>query len=117
MVKIRLKRMGSKHRPFYRVVVSKSTAGRDGAFIENLGFYNPVSQPKEVKIDGARALHWLMEGAKPTETVAYLLKRQGVLEEFLAHRPKAQAEYKFLDKRTAATTAAPIQAPKDTGGE
>lgn len=102
MVKIRLRRMGNKHRPFYRIVVSKSTAGRDGSFIEVLGTYNPLTKPSTVSLDGDRSLHWLMSGAQPTETVAYLLKREGVLDTFFGQRPKAKADYKFLDKRTAA---------------
>jgi small subunit ribosomal protein S16 len=102
MVKIRLRRMGNKHRPFYRIVVTKSTAGRDGSFIEVLGTYNPLTKPSTVALDGDRSLHWLMSGAQPTETVAYLLKREGVLETFFGQRPKARADYKFLDKRTAA---------------
>jgi small subunit ribosomal protein S16 len=117
MVKIRLRRMGNKHRPFYRIVVTKSTAGRDGSFIEVLGTYNPLTKPSTVALDGDRSLHWLMSGAQPTETVAYLLKREGVLETFFGQRPKARADYKFLDKRTAAmsrktvvdqTPAAPV---------
>ena len=100
MVKIRLQRTGNKHRPFYRVVVAKSTAARDGAFKELIGTYDPLTQPKQVKIDKDRALYWLMEGAQPTETVAYLLKKQGILDEFFAKRPKAKEKYKFLDKTT-----------------
>ena len=102
MVKIRLRRMGNKHRPFYRIVVTKSTAGRDGSFIEVLGTYNPLTKPSTVSLDGDRSLHWLMSGAQPTETVAYLLKREGVLDTFFGQRPKAKSDYKFLDKRTAA---------------
>lgn len=93
--------MGNKHRPFYRIVVTKSTAGRNGAFIENIGTYNPLTKPSTVTLENERALHWLMEGAQPTETVAFLLKREGVLGQFFAARPKAEASYKFLDKSTA----------------
>ena len=70
MVKIRLRRMGNSHRPFYRVVVAHSTRGRNGSFKELIGTYNPLTKPKEVKIDKDRALHWLLEGAQPTETVS-----------------------------------------------
>lgn len=94
--------MGNKHRPFYRVVVAKSTAARDGSFIEQLGLYNPVAQPKVVEIDGERALHWLRVGAQPTETVAVLLKKQGVLDKFFEERPNAARDYSFLDKTTSA---------------
>ena len=93
--------MGNRHRPFYRIVVAPSTAPRNGKFRELLGTYDPLKTPSEVKINKERALYWLMTGAQPTETVAYLLKREGVLQEFFGKRPKAQSGYKFLDKRTA----------------
>jgi small subunit ribosomal protein S16 len=117
MVKIRLRRMGNKHRPFYRIVVARSTAARDGSFIEQLGTYNPLTNPKHLEMKGDRALHWLLEGAQPTETVAVLMKKQGVLDEFFQQRPKAKASYKFLDKRTSAmsrqsaVTQVPTEAP------
>ncbi|MDW7670637.1 MAG: 30S ribosomal protein S16 [Bacillota bacterium] len=79
-VKIRLKRMGAKKRPFYRIVVADSRSPRDGRFIEEIGFYNPVSEPKEIKIDQEKAQKWLSNGAKPTETVRVLLKNNGILE-------------------------------------
>ncbi|MBX3097645.1 MAG: 30S ribosomal protein S16 [Fimbriimonadaceae bacterium] len=101
--------MGNKHRPFYRIVVSKSTAGRDGKFIEVLGTYNSLSKPSTVEMNQERALHWLMNGAQPTETVAYLLQREGVLETFFAERPKAKLGYAFLYK--ASTVAAKATAP------
>lgn len=104
MVKIRLRRIGAKGRPFYRVVVAKSTAGRNGAFIESLGTYNPIVKPTHVAIDGDRALHWLLQGAQPTETAARLLNKTGVLEQYFSQRPAAKKDYGFLDKRTAATS-------------
>ena len=102
MVKIRLQRLGNKGRPFYRVVVTKSEAGRNSAFVENIGIYNPISQPKEIRIDEERALHWLRNGAVPTETAAYLMNKLGILPKFLEERPSQKQKYKFLDKRTAA---------------
>lgn len=96
--------MGSKARPFYRVVVAPSLAGRNGRFVETIGTYNPNVAPKHLQIDGERALHWLMNGAQPSETVAYLLNKEGVLERFFAERPSAKKAYGFLDKRTAATS-------------
>jgi small subunit ribosomal protein S16 len=81
-------------------VVAHSTRGRDGAFKELIGTYNPLTQPKLVEIDKDRALHWLLEGAQPTETVAYLLKKEGILDQFFSQRPKAKDSYKFLDKTT-----------------
>jgi small subunit ribosomal protein S16 len=102
MVKIRLRRIGTKGRPFYRVVVAKSAAGRNGAFVETIGTYNPIVKPSEIHINEERALHWLMTGAQPTETTAYLLNKVGVLPKFFEARPAAKKSYSFLDKRTAA---------------
>ncbi|RKD34409.1 30S ribosomal protein S16 [Thermohalobacter berrensis] len=79
-VKIRLRRMGAKKKPFYRIVVADSRSPRDGRFIEELGFYNPVSEPKEVKIDAEKAVKWLKNGAKPTDTVNDLFKKNGIYE-------------------------------------
>ena len=79
MVKIRLRRMGAKKAPFYRVVVADSRYPRDGRFIEELGTYNPCVNPAEIKIDAERALEWIKTGAQPTETVRALLKRVGAL--------------------------------------
>jgi len=104
VVKIRLKRMGNTHRPFYRIVVAKSDSARDSAAIEYLGTYDPLTKPSTVVMKNDRALHWLMEGAQPTETAAILLKRQGVLDEFFAQRPTAKKKFGFLDKRTQAMT-------------
>lgn len=78
-VKIRLKRMGSKKAPFYRVVVADSRFPRDGRFIEEIGTYNPLTEPAEVKIDTEAASKWIKNGAQPTDTVRGLLKKQGVL--------------------------------------
>ena len=104
--------MGNKHRPFYRIVVAKSTAGRGGSFIEVLGTYNPLTKPSTVQLDNDKSLEWLRNGAQPTETVAYLLKREGVLEKFFSERPNAKNSYKFLDKRTAAMSqASVVEAP------
>lgn len=85
-VKIRLKRMGAKKRPFYRLVVADSRAARDGAFIDVLGFYNPISEPVEIKIDEEKALEWLQKGAQPSDTAKTLLKKSGVMEKFAASR-------------------------------
>ncbi|MDD4326740.1 MAG: 30S ribosomal protein S16 [Eubacteriales bacterium] len=78
-VKIRLKRIGAKKTPFYRVVVADSRSPRDGRFIEEIGTYNPLTDPVEVKIDADAAKKWLSNGAQPTETVRALLKKQGVI--------------------------------------
>ena len=74
MVKIRLRRMGAKKAPFYRVVVADSRYPRDGRFIEEIGTYNPMTDPAEVKIDVEKANEWIKKGAQPTETVRALLK-------------------------------------------
>ena len=79
MVKIRLRRMGAKSAPFYRVVVADSRSPRDGRFIEEIGTYNPCTDPAEIKIDVERAEAWIKTGAQPTETVRDLLKKAGAL--------------------------------------
>ena len=79
-VKIRLKRMGAKKAPFYRVVVADSRYPRDGRFIEELGHYNPTTNPVEIKIDVEKAQTWVKNGAQPTETVKSLLKKAGITE-------------------------------------
>ena len=79
-VKIRLKRMGMKKKPFYRVVVADIRSPRDGRFIEEIGYYTPMTSPAEIKVDGERAKHWIACGAQPTDTVRILLKKTGVIE-------------------------------------
>ena len=79
-VKIRLKRMGAHKKPFYRVVVADSRSPRDGRFIEEIGYYNPLADPADIQIDGEKAKKWLETGAAPTDTVRALLKKSGVLE-------------------------------------
>ncbi len=78
-VKLRLKRMGTKKRPFYRVVAADSRSPRDGRIIETVGTYNPIMEPAEVKIDEEKAMRWLANGAEPTDTVRDLLRKQGIL--------------------------------------
>ena len=77
-VKIRLRRMGAKKAPFYRVVVADSRSPRDGRFIEEIGFYNPVAQPKEIKINEEKANKWLQNGAQPTDVVKKLFVKAGI---------------------------------------
>ena len=79
-VKIRLKRIGAKKTPFYRVVVADSRYPRDGRFIEEIGYYNPLTNPAEIKIDSEKAQNWIKNGAQPTETVKSLLKKAGITE-------------------------------------
>ena len=82
MVKIRLKRMGAKKKPFYRLVVADSRSPRDGRFIEHLGYYDPLTEPVNVKIDVEKTMHWLQQGAQPSDSARSLLKREGILERF-----------------------------------
>ncbi len=79
-VKIRLRRMGAKKAPFYRIVVADSRFPRDGRFIEEIGTYNPLTDPAEVKIDTEKATDWIKNGAQPTVTVKALLKKNGVID-------------------------------------
>ena len=79
-VKIRLRRMGAKRAPFYRIVVADSRYPRDGRFIEELGYYNPMTEPKTIKGDGEKAKQWIANGAQPTDTVKVLLKKNGVID-------------------------------------
>jgi small subunit ribosomal protein S16 len=81
-VKIRLKRMGSKRNASYRLVVTDSRKPRDGRFIEELGFYNPITEPETFNIKEEKAIEWLNKGAKPSDTVRSLLKKSGVLEKY-----------------------------------
>ena len=80
MVKMRLRRMGAKKAPFYRVVVSDSRSPRDGRFIEEIGYYNPMTAPEEITIDAEKAKKWIANGAQPTETVKSLLKRSNIVD-------------------------------------
>lgn len=80
MVKIRLKRMGAKKHPFYRVVVADARSPRDGRFIEEIGYYDPTKDPAVVKIDTEKATQWLLNGAQPTDTARSLLRQVGVLK-------------------------------------
>lgn len=82
MVKIRLRRVGAKKQPSYRIVVTDSRAPRDGAYIEAIGFYSPRTEPETVQIQEERALYWLSVGGRPTEAVARLLEKRGTLARF-----------------------------------
>jgi len=79
-VKIRLRRMGAKKKPYYRIIVADSRSPRDGRFIEEIGSYDPLKNPSEIKVDAEKAKKWIDDGAQPTETVKKLLKNAGVLE-------------------------------------
>ena len=108
MVKIRLMRMGAKKRPFFRVVVADSRSPRDGRFIENIGKYHPLEDPSLIEIDADRALHWLSNGAQPTEAVTQLLRIQGVWAKFAgAEAPPGKAGARTEAARRAAAAATP----------
>ena len=79
MVKIRLNRMGAHKKPFYRIVAADARAPRDGKFIEEMGYYNPMTEPADIKIDAEKAQKWLANGAQPTDTVKRLFKNAGIL--------------------------------------
>lgn len=81
-VKIRLKRLGAKKAPFYRIVVADSRAPRDGRSIEEIGYYNPLTEPVTVKIDEEKALDWMSKGAKPSDTVRNIFSNEGIMKKF-----------------------------------
>ena len=91
-VKLRLKRMGAKQKPFYRIVAADSRTKRDGKFLENVGTYNPVKNPAEVKVDEEKALYWLKKGAIPTETVRNILSKEGIMKKFADSKVKTEAK-------------------------
>jgi small subunit ribosomal protein S16 len=90
-VRIRLKRLGAKKRPFYRVVVADQRSPRDGRFIENIGRYQPMDDPSVIEIDEERALHWLRVGAQPSNTVRVLMTKVGIWERFTSEKKDANA--------------------------
>jgi small subunit ribosomal protein S16 len=90
--RIRLRRMGSNKRPFFRVVVADQRSPRDGRFIENIGKYHPLDDPSVIEIDQARALHWLRVGAQPSNQVRNLMNKIGIWDEFVKERPSAALE-------------------------
>lgn len=91
MVKIRLRRMGAKKRPFYRVVVADARSPRDGRYIDEIGYYDPTKDPAVIKIDEDKAIRWINNGAQPTDTARSLLQKTGVLRRLHEERNKVQA--------------------------
>ena len=89
MIKIRLRRVGSKKKPSYRLVVADVRAPRDGAFVDIVGHYNPLTDPETIVIQEEKVLHWLKQGAKPTDTTARLLGKAGILEKFKLVKEKS----------------------------
>ncbi|GEA91473.1 30S ribosomal protein S16 [Leuconostoc mesenteroides] len=121
-VKIRLKRMGAKKRPFYRVVIADSRSPRDGRFIEIVGTYNPISQPAEIKLDEEKILSWLGNGAQPSDTVRNLLSNAGILAKYNESKSgkkpakKATTKEASAKKPTDKNTVAEIKAYLDAQG-
>ena len=99
MVRIRLRRLGAKKRPFYRVVVTDQRHPRDGRFLENIGKYHPMDDPSLIEIDEDRALEWLSKGAQPSDTVRTLMTKVGIWDKFLAASPKRKAIEANLKKQ------------------
>ena len=93
-VKIRLKRMGSKRNPFYRIVAADARSPRDGRIIEKIGTYNPTTQPETIELDEELALKWLKDGAQPTDTVRDILSHQGVMKKHHENKLEAKAANK-----------------------
>lgn len=91
-VKLRLKRGGSKQRPFYRIVASDARSPRDGRFIDTIGTYNPIPAEYEVKIDEEKALYWLTNGAQPTDTVKSLLSKKGIMAKYAETKTKKEGK-------------------------
>ncbi|GGI06472.1 30S ribosomal protein S16 [Egicoccus halophilus] len=121
-VKLRLRREGTKKRPFYRVVAADSRSPRDGRFIEIIGQYRPLENPSGIEIDNERALHWLRNGAQPTEAVENLLRISGAWEEFKpGDRPardrSAQNEQPKLSKKARAKAAEAAEAAANAAPE
>ena len=101
MVKIRLRRVGARSKPMYRIVVADSRSPRDGAFIEVIGHYNPLTDPETFSVDEERAQKWLKQGAQPTETVARLLSKSGIVEN---PKPETGSKKDKKPKKAKSTT-------------
>jgi small subunit ribosomal protein S16 len=116
LVKIRLRRIGAKKNPSYRIVVADSRAPRDGAFIANIGHYDPLTNPETIVIDQEKALGWLKQGAQPTDTAARLLAKAGIIEEPASRKEKMQAGAPKASKKKKAKAAA-AEEPKAAAPE
>ena len=104
MLKIRLRRVGAPKKPSYRVVIARSQAPRDGAFIEIIGHFNPLTDPETFDIDADKAKDWLAKGAQPTETTARLLVKAGIIEKPVPKKEKPVAKKASLAKKKASPT-------------
>lgn len=115
MVKIRLMRMGKRKEPYYRVVVADSRSPRDGRFIENIGRYHPRAHPSVIEIDEERALHWLKNGAQPSDPVRVLLQKTGIWSSFTGEAPPPPFDVSFTDEPSEPTDE-PSGSPSSTEG-
>lgn len=111
MVKIRLKRMGAKKRPFYRLVVADSRSPRDGKFIEEIGYYDPLPNPATVRIDVDKVHEWMRRGARPSDVARKLLEREGILQRSAQSRRVVTPEAKPAEEAPAAVPAPAAEAP------
>ena len=113
-VKLRLKRMGAKQKPFYRIVAADSRSPRDGRFIETVGTYNPIKNPEEITVNKEKVMYWLSKGAEPTETVRSLFKKMGVTKKFADSKKTAKKEVKKetkVEKKTEVKKETTKKAP------
>lgn len=108
MVRIRLRRVGAKNQPSYRVVVADGRSPRDGRFIEKIGFYNPRTEPSTIEIDEERALHWLGNGAQPSNAVRRLLVKMGTMERFERLQKGESLETLLAEAESAAVARTPV---------
>jgi small subunit ribosomal protein S16 len=116
MVKIRLMRMGKRKEPYYRVVVADSRSPRDGRFIENLGRYHPRAHPSVIEIDEERALHWLRNGAQPSDPVRVLLQKTGIWSSFTGEPPPPPFDAGAPAGELSGSTGEPSDSPSSTEG-
>lgn len=105
-VKIRLKRMGAKKQPFYRIVVADARAARDGRYVDQVGYYNPLREPPEVRVDAERIIGWLSRGAQPSESVRRLLEHSGVWQSWQQRRQAMRGGQQAAGEGAAAAAQA-----------
>ena len=118
MVKIRLKRLGAKKRPYYRLVVADARSPRDGRFIEELGTYDPITKPATLRIDEEKVRAWMSRGAQPSDTARSLLEQQGILPRTApAHRPRKSEPASAEEAAAAAPPAEAAAVETDAAGE
>ena len=113
-VKLRLKRMGAKQKPFYRIVAADSRSPRDGRFIETVGTYNPIRKPAEINVDEEKALSWLSKGAEPTDTVRSLLSEVGIMKKFADTKKKTTKKVEKKETKAAVKKEEKAEVKKET---